>query len=79
MMDTFHGAIDKHAVYANEVLTQTKSHSKFRDECGLLRRRLINFAQRLDSKQRALNLKKLVDNMAIVWTAVTESDDLVLI
>ena len=79
MMDTFHGAIDKHSVYANEVLTQTKSHSGFRDECGHLRRRLINFSQGLDPKQRTLNLKKLIDNMAIVWTAVTESDDLVLI
>ena len=79
MMDTFHGAIDKHAVYANNVLTQTKSHAGFRDECGNLRRRLINFSQNLEAKQRTLNLKKLMQDMSIVWTAVTESDDLVLI
>ena len=78
-MDTFHGAIDKHAVYANEVLTQTKSHGGFRDECGRLRRRLMDFSKSLDNHQRPLNLKKLVDDMSIVWTAVTENDDLVLI
>ena len=44
MMDTFHGAIDQEAVYANEVYTQTKSHMGFRDQCGKLRRRLIQFS-----------------------------------
>ena len=50
MMDTFHGAIDKSAIYANNVLTQTKSHSVFRDECSHLRRRLIKFSKELDEK-----------------------------
>lgn len=79
MMDTFHGAIDKEAVYANEVLTQTKYHGGFRDECGQLRRRLMDFSKTLDNKHRALSLKKLIEEMAIVWTAVTENDNLVLI
>lgn len=79
MMDTFHGAIDKEAVYGNELLTQTKYHGGFRDECGQLRRRLMDFSKTLDNNHRALSLKKLIEEMAIVWTAVTENDNLVLI
>ena len=79
MMDTFHGAIDKKAVYANEVLTQTKYHPGFRDQCGQLRRRLIDFSKTLENQQRVFSLKQLVEEMSIVWTAVTENNNLVLV
>ena len=52
MMDTFHGAIDLEAVYANGVLTQTKSHQGFRDQCGMLRGRLMDFSKNLEKEKR---------------------------
>lgn len=67
MMDTFHGAIDLKAVYANGVLTQTKSHEGFRDQCGMLRRRLMDFSKNLVKEKRYPNLEKLIDNMAVTW------------
>ena len=79
MIDTFQSAIDKHVIYGNDVLTLTKSHSEFRDQCARLRLRIMDFSKKLDDKQRPQSLKKKVEDMSIVWTAVTENDDLVLI
>ena len=57
MMDIFHLAIDKKPVYTKDVLTQTLSHEGFRDQCGMLRRRLMDFSRDLGKKKRYSDLE----------------------
>ena len=79
MMNTFHGAIDRKTIGTNSYYVQTRYNEKFRNQCSELRLKLHKFARNLADNQRMATLELLVEHMNVVWDALTQSDDLVMI
>ena len=73
----FPGALNKVKINHNDYNVHIRSDDSFRQNCSLLRRQIINYAELMDPKTKILNLCKFGEDAKSVLQAVMDSDDLV--
>lgn len=73
--DIFSCAIGPKQVGANSDYQPIELSLRFREGCCRLRKRILDFASKLEAQRRCINLCKWADEAEIIWRAVKESDD----